>query len=69
MAGAKDEQARTGMTGGAYVDGTASDAKRDVVEKLNSVLRGELSATETYRQALDKIRDEYGHDSTFQQLA
>jgi len=29
----------------------------DVVGKLNSFLRGEISAVETYRQALDKITD------------
>ena len=29
----------------------------EVVGKLNSFLRGELSAVETYRQALDKITD------------
>ena len=39
-----------------------------VVDDLNRVLRGELSAMETYRQALDKIRDEYGQDTRFQQL-
>ena len=30
---------------------------QDVLGKLNSFLRGEISAVETYRQALDKIRD------------
>jgi rubrerythrin len=39
-----------------------------IVEDLNRVLRGELSAIETYRQALDKIRDEYGQDARYQQL-
>ncbi|HSP18042.1 MAG TPA: DUF2383 domain-containing protein [Myxococcaceae bacterium] len=29
----------------------------DVVGKLNSFLRGEISAVETYRQALDKVTD------------
>ena len=29
----------------------------DVVDKLNAFLRGEISAVETYRQALDKIQD------------
>ena len=29
----------------------------EVVGKLNSFLRGEISAVETYRQALDKITD------------
>jgi uncharacterized protein (TIGR02284 family) len=41
----------------------------EVVDDLNEVLRGELAATETYRQALDKVRDEFGRDSRFQQLA
>jgi uncharacterized protein (TIGR02284 family) len=35
---------------------------------LNSALRGELAAVETYRQALEKIRSEYGQDPKFQQL-
>ena len=30
---------------------------KEVVGKLNSFLRGEISAVETYRQALDKIKD------------
>jgi demethoxyubiquinone hydroxylase (CLK1/Coq7/Cat5 family) len=29
----------------------------DTVDVLNSFLRGEISAVETYRQALDKLRD------------
>ena len=29
----------------------------DVVGKLNSFLRGEISAVETYRQALDRVND------------
>jgi bacterioferritin (cytochrome b1) len=51
---------------GATTMGTSSD---EVVDDLNELLRGELSATETYRQALDKIRDQFGHDAKFQQLA
>jgi uncharacterized protein (TIGR02284 family) len=50
-------------TGGTYA------ASEEVIEDLNKLLRGELAATETYRQALDKIRDEYGRDARFQQLA
>lgn len=38
-------------------------------DDLNKILRGELSATETYRQALDKIRGEYGQDARFAQLS
>jgi len=30
---------------------------KEVVGKLNSFLRGEISAVETYRQALDKVTD------------
>jgi rubrerythrin len=36
---------------------------------LNSCLRGELAAVETYEQALNKIRKEYGQDPKFQQLS
>jgi len=38
------------------VTGNAADA---TVETLNTYLRGELSAVETYRQAVDKINDEF----------
>src|SRR5258708_4377043 len=37
---------------------TTSTAK--TVEALNSLLRGELAATETYQQALTKVSDEPG---------
>ena len=37
-------------------------------DDLNSCLRGELAAIETYRQALDKARSAYGSDPKFQQL-
>ena len=39
------------------------------VQGLNKCLRGELSAVETYRQALDKSRDQYGTDAKFAQLS
>jgi len=39
------------------------------VDDLNRLLRDELSAIETYRQALDKNRAQYGQDARFQQLA
>ena len=39
------------------------------VDNLNECLRDELSACETYRQALDKYRDEYSSDARFQQLS
>lgn len=38
------------------------------VDDLNRLLRDELSATETYRQAVDKIREEHGPDARFKQL-
>ncbi len=39
------------------------------VNDLNSALRGELAAIETYGQALDKLRPEHGNDPRFNQLA
>ena len=36
---------------------------------LNECLRGELSAIETYHQALEKNRKQYGEETRFQQLA
>jgi uncharacterized protein (TIGR02284 family) len=53
-------------TGGAYA---LSEQSEEVIEDLNRLLRNELAATETYRQALEKIRDEFGRDARFQQLA
>ena len=38
------------------------------IDDVNSCLRGELAACETYRQALEKSRSEYGTDPKFQQL-
>lgn len=38
------------------------------IDDLNKLLRDELSATETYRQALDKLGDEFGQDPRFRQL-
>ena len=38
------------------------------VDGLNRIVRNELSAMETYRQALDKNRGEYGQDARFGQL-
>ena len=37
-------------------------------DDLNSCLRGELAAIETYRQALENSRSDYGNDPKFQQL-
>jgi uncharacterized protein (TIGR02284 family) len=50
--------------------GTMGMSNRDdIVDDINELLRGELSATETYRQGLEKIADKYGHDARFQELA
>ena len=38
------------------------------IKALNQVLRDELSAVETYHQALDKNRQQYGQDARFMQL-
>jgi len=38
-------------------------------EDLNKCLRGELSAIETYTQALEKARRQQGRDAEFQQLS
>ena len=37
-------------------------------DELNKCLRSELSAIETYQQALEKNRQQYGRDPSFQQL-
>ena len=37
-------------------------------DEINQLLRSELSAVETYRQALDKEREKFGHETEFQQL-
>ena len=39
------------------------------VKHLNECLRGELSAMETYRQALEKARGQHGKDVEYEQLA
>jgi bacterioferritin (cytochrome b1) len=44
------------------------EARKDVVDNLNGLLRSELSAVETYRQALDKNRDTYREDARYLQL-
>lgn len=38
-------------------------------DDLNKCLRSELSAIETYRQALEKHRQEYGQEAQFRQLS
>jgi uncharacterized protein (TIGR02284 family) len=37
-------------------------------DEMNKLLRSELSAVETYQQALDKERQKFGHEAEFQQL-
>ena len=44
------------------------EGKNAVVDDLNGLLRSELSAIETYRQALEKNRNEYGEDARYLQL-
>lgn len=34
------------------------------VDQLNSLLRGEISAVETYKQAIEKVDDEHASDAT-----
>lgn len=38
------------------------------LDKVNQLLRNELSSVETYRQALEKFRGANGHENDFQQL-
>jgi demethoxyubiquinone hydroxylase (CLK1/Coq7/Cat5 family) len=47
---------------------TQSSSRKDTVDHLNSFLRGELSAVETYRQALKKL-DAFAHRATLEQCA
>ncbi|MDB5323133.1 MAG: uncharacterized protein JWN40_4764 [Phycisphaerales bacterium] len=46
---------RANMTPGNFGDPTPSSD--DAVRQLNSLLRGEISAVETYRMAIDKVAD------------
>ncbi len=46
---------RTNMTTGNFSDPTPSSD--EAVRQLNSLLRGEISAGETYRMAIDKVAD------------
>jgi hypothetical protein len=50
---------------GAWSDTRGSDE----ADALNRCLRSELSAIETYRQALDRDRKEYGTSTDFQRLS
>ncbi len=38
------------------------------LDEMNELLRSELSAVETYLQALEKERQKFGHETEFQQL-
>jgi len=66
LTGGTSSSQRTGQ-GASMSAGGASDAMDP--DDLNKLLRDELSAIETYRQALEKNRKEYGHDARFEQLA
>jgi bacterioferritin (cytochrome b1) len=57
----------TGVVAGATGSYSGVDAP-EAIEDLNQLLRGELAASETYRRALEKLRDEFGRDARFQQL-
>jgi hypothetical protein len=59
---------RDAVAGAATGDDVGA-SRHELADDLDKLLRGELAATETYRQALEKIRDQYGHDAKFQQLA
>jgi len=37
-------------------------------DQLNKCLRSELSAVETYQQAVEKDRQKFGHETEFQTL-
>lgn len=37
-------------------------------DEMNKLLRSELSAVETYQQALEKERQKFGHEAEFQRL-
>jgi hypothetical protein len=57
------------MTGAAaiFAHPTTGDASGLVVPRLNALLRGEISATETYRNVLEKAAGQ-GHDQIVEQL-
>lgn len=46
----------------------AQTSPKEAIDHLNSFLRGELSAVETYRQALQKL-DDFAHRATLEQCA
>lgn len=43
-------------------------ASNETVSDLNSLLRGEISAAETYKMAIDKVADERTYNTQVQQL-
>jgi uncharacterized protein (TIGR02271 family) len=69
MSGAQRAPSQSpGMQGGSVASASSRDGSTGDIDGLNKLLRDELSAVETYRQALDKNRDQYGTDARFQQL-
>ena len=42
-------------TGANYTGGSKGEGSDETVKQLNSLLRGEISAAETYRMAIDKV--------------
>jgi len=54
---------------GGWGSGSADTRESSLVDGLNRCLRSELSAIETYRQALDRDRNEYGTRTEFQRLS
>lgn len=44
----------------SVVDASNKEIREETITKLNSLLRGEISAVETYRQALTKVSDQPG---------
>lgn len=43
-------------------------ASNETVSELNSLLRGEISAAETYKMAIDRVGNDAGHNVQLQQL-
>ena len=54
---------------GGWASSSADTRESSLVDGLNRCLRSELSAIETYRQALDRDRNEYGTRMEFQRLS
>jgi uncharacterized protein (TIGR02284 family) len=52
----RKENAMT-MYGNDYQGGEMPGNRDEIIRQLNSLLRGEISAAETYRMAIDKVQD------------